>query len=494
MKGTAGWIAANIGKPSRTADGLAAAIPFAIWQRQWEVCDLAGDRVRSREISDKVRSLSQKDSGYRTASLILECQVAIYSAKYSSALQLAEEALAISTNNNEYSRLAEIYGQLSQAHQYLSDYDKAAEYRLRAADLYRSNNEQTLLGNTWSSLGLICWKTGKYREALSHLDKAREIFEKNCDDRSMAMVLTNTANVRLATDEAEQAHKEYLKALGICQRIGDRAKQSSICNNLGSIMLRQARYQDSLQYFQQGLEIDRALGNITGQATKLNNMAVMLGSMGRHEEAMADFEQALRIDTATGNLDGQMRKLGNIATLYAIKSDYPRALEYIDRALDIARKINSSGYYGQFLSQKLGYLGETGDNQGAKVVGEEALKVIEESGNLSQLTTLYSSLADIYYDTGETDRALKYSQQAVEIIGQHQLFEVYKENSWFTHNRILERMGRQEEAEKFLKLAYEEVQARARNMSEEERSGFLTKNKTIAMIVEKWERTHKKEA
>jgi tetratricopeptide (TPR) repeat protein len=189
-----------------------------------------------------------------------------------------------------------------------------------------------------------------------------------------------------------------------------------------------------------------------------------------------------------------MRKLGNIATLSAIKSDYPRALEYIGRALDIARRINSVGYYGQFLSQKLGYLGEVGDISGAKVVGEEALKVSRSSGNLSQLATLYSSLADIYLAAGEVDKAFELSCLAMELIRDHQMFEVYKENSYFTHNLLLEKLGRMEEATAYLKMAYEEIQDKIRNIKDpEERKGFLTKNKTIAAIVAKWESSHPKE-
>ncbi|MBI5806309.1 tetratricopeptide repeat protein [candidate division TA06 bacterium] len=335
---------------------------------------------------------------------------------------------------------------------------------------------------------------GRSQEALSHLEQARKIFENNRDERSMAVVLTNTANVLLATDEMEQAQKNYLASLAICQRTGDLAKQSSLHNNLGAITFRRADYSGALKHYNLGLRIDETLGNLTGQAAKLNNMAVMLGSMGKHDEAMSSFERALKIDMKTGNQDGQMRKLGNIATLHSIKGNYPQAIECIDQAIEISRKINSRGYYGYFLSQKISYLGNLGDNDGAKSIGNEAIELTRDSGNLSQLATLYSNLADIYYDTGELDKAYEYSSLAIDIIKNHELFEVLKENSWYTHSMILEKIGRIKESSEYLKMAYDEVQSKARNIGDEqERKGFLTKNRAIAEIVEKWESFQTKE-
>jgi tetratricopeptide (TPR) repeat protein len=487
------WIKNNV-KEARTAEGLAAGIPFTLWQRQWEVCEVAGERARSREIAGRISALARSCPRYAVTDRLYNSQVGIFSGEYARALELAEEALEICRRGQDVSSLAEIYGQLSQAHQSLSNYEKALEFRGMAAELYRAQGDQISLGNSLANAGLIYWKMGRSQEALSHLERARRIFENNRDERSMAVVLTNTANVLLATDQTEKAQENYLAALAICRRTGDLAKQSSLHNNLGAIMFRRADYSGALRHYNLGLRIDETLGNLTGQAAKLNNMAVMLGSMGKHDEAMASFERALKIDLTTGNQDGQMRKLGNIATLHSIKGNYPKAVELIDRAIEISRKINSQGYYGYFLSQKVSYLGNLGDNAGAKVIGNEAIEVTRDSGNLSQLSTLYSNLADIYCDTGELDKAYEYSSQAIDLIKKQELFEVLKENSWYTHSMILEKMGRDQEASECLKKAYDEVRQKAGNIGdEEERKGFLTKNRAIAEIVKKWESSRPKE-
>ncbi|HAD81521.1 MAG: hypothetical protein A2509_10535 [Candidatus Edwardsbacteria bacterium RIFOXYD12_FULL_50_11] len=491
--GAVNWIKTNRGG-SGTAEELSASIPFVIWQRQWEVCDVAGDRARSREIAGKISALARNHPRYGISDRLYNSQVCIFSGEYARALELSEEALQLCRQDRDDTKMAEIYGQLSQAYQSLSNYPKALEFRELASGIYRSRGDRIGWGNSLANSGLIQWKMGLFQEALTRLDQARLIFETEREDRSMAGVLTNTANVLLATDEMEKAQENYLAALAICRRIGDLAKQSTLHNNLGAIMFRRADYSKAMEHYSQGIKLDEMLGNLTGQASKLNNIAVMLGSMGKHDQAMVYFEKALRIDTATGNQDGQMRKLGNLATLYAITDDYRRAVEYIDRALEIGLRINSRSYYGHFLTQKIGYLQNLNDYPGAKAVGQEALKVINDSGNHSQMVTLYSSLADIYYDIGEMDQAFEHSDRAIEMIAKQELFEVYKENSYFTHCLILERMGKPEESGKYLELAYNEVQAKARNINDEqERRGFLTKNKIISQIVEKWESSRPKE-
>ncbi|MBI4726036.1 tetratricopeptide repeat protein [candidate division TA06 bacterium] len=493
MNKITGWIINNV-KEALTGNRLEEGIPFAIWQRQWEICDVTGARARAGDIAQKIRSLSQRNPVYAMTAGLYLSQLFIYRGEYKKALEPADECLSLAAKLSDSFMLAKAYEQLSSAHQNLSNFDQAAEHTQKAIDIYSTGKDDLRLASSLASLGRIYWKTGQYPEALSVLDQARQIFQKNNDDRSLALVFMTIANVMLATDEPKQAQDYYLSALSISQRIGDLAKQSTLHNNLGGSMLNQAEYSIAMEHYNLGLKIDETLGNLHGQASKLCNIAVMQASVGNHDQALANFEKALKIERDTGNQDGQMRKLGNLATLYSIKNDYPKATVYIDEALDICQKIQSRSYYEFYLIQKVGYLGNTKDYRRAKAIGKEALELSLASGNQGQLATLYSSLADIYYDTGDIEKAFEYSSQAIEIIGKHELFEVYKEDSYFTHCRILEKQGRQKESDKYLGLAYNEVQTKARNIrDEEERKGFLTKNKTIAAIVEKWEISHSKE-
>ncbi|MBU1355397.1 MAG: tetratricopeptide repeat protein [Candidatus Edwardsbacteria bacterium] len=489
--GAVNWIKNNGG--AGTTEDISSAVPFTIWQRQWEVCDVIGDRARARSVAEKVNSLSPRNSRYAITAGLYLSQLHIYNGEYQKALEQAKDTLVLALNRNQADLLANIYEQLSSAHQNLSNFDQAVEHTQKAMNIYSAAGNQPRLGSSLARLGQIYWKMGQYPKALPALDRAKQIFQENSDERSLALVLLTTANVLLATDEPSKAQEYYLASLAICRRIGDLAKQSTLHNNLGAIMYSQADYTGSLEHYRLGLRIDETLGNLHGQSTKLSNIAVMQALMGNHDQALANFEKGLRIEQATGNQDGQMRKLGNLATLYSLKGDFHRAIVYIDQALEICRKINSRSYHEFYLTQKVGYLGNIKDYQGAKALGEEAIEMSKSSGNQSHLVTLYSSLADIYYDTGEIEPAWEYSSRAVGIIESQELFEVNKEDSYFTHCLILEKQGRQKESDNYLELAYKEVQAKAGNIKDEkERTGFLSKNRSIARIVEKWDHSHSK--
>jgi len=493
MNKLAGWIIGNARNfPSRA--GLEEEVPFAIWQRQWEVFDLTGDRQGSGRIAEKTESLSRHNDHYRLMTAIYKSQVQIYQGDYAGALVTAQGFLKTAPGETSPKQLALIYAQIGQAYQNLSDFEKSIAYRKKAMDIFRQTGDTDSYGNGLASLGMVNWKIGDYPKAMEFLEKAREMFEASGNQRSLATTITNIANVMLATDQVEKARQQYVSTLGICRKIGDVAKQSAILNNLGSIFYRQGDYIKALEHYQVGYRLDLQLGNVTGQAAKLANMAVLLASLGRHQESLEKFTQALKLDNASGNLEGQMKKLGNIASLYGLIGDFEKAMDCVDRAVDICRKINAQGYLGHCLGMRASFLTALKRYQEAEVSALDSLEMSRGSGNLSQLANTHNYLAEIYWNGKNFSQALEHSLQSMKLMENHQLFEIYRENIYYSHSKVLQSTGQTGPARKFLNDAYHEVMKRVESLPQGvSPDDFIRKNETLQNIVREWKESREQE-
>lgn len=491
MKQLDDWIIDNAQEGGSVSD-LESEIPFAIWKRQWEVFDLTGDRLGSERIAQKAERLSGRGKSYKIIATIYKSQVLAYHGDFAGAFSTAQ-GLTTQVGEDVAQKLtASVYNQIGQSCLNLSDFERAIEYRQKAMEIFKLMDDSDSYGNGLASLGMINWKMGDYPKAMGCLEEAREIFERSSNQRSLAMTITNIANVMLATDQVEQANQFYTTALNLCRKIGDVAKQSSILNNLGAICYRQGDITNALSLYQQGYRLDLQLGNVTGQATKLANMAIMLASMGRHQEALEKFNQALKLDNESGNLDGQMKKLGNMSSLYGLIGDFDRAMESVDKAIEICRRINAKGYLGHCLGMRSSFLTHLDKNREAEASALEALEISIINGNLSQLANNHCYLAEIYLAVDDLEKGREHSQKAIELMESHQLFEIYRENIYFTHYRIMRAAGEQDEARMYIEKSYDEVMKRVKDLpagvSADE---FIGKNETLQNIVR--ERTKARE-
>ncbi|MBI5806308.1 tetratricopeptide repeat protein [candidate division TA06 bacterium] len=154
MNNLDGWIIGNV-REARAGGRLEQGIPFAIWQRQWDICDLSGNRARSRVIAENMSGLARRHPRYAVTDRLYNAKIHFYSGEYAKALELSQEALLLSRQDEDDPRLPDIYVQLSQSHQSLSNFEKALEYQAQAAGLYRSKGDQISLGNSLANSGLI---------------------------------------------------------------------------------------------------------------------------------------------------------------------------------------------------------------------------------------------------------------------------------------------------------------------------------------------------
>ncbi|MBU1355398.1 MAG: tetratricopeptide repeat protein [Candidatus Edwardsbacteria bacterium] len=487
MNKLTGWIINNV-KEIRSEGDLAASIPFTIWQRQWEVCDIVADRRSSEEISRRVNRLSEKIPIYQIDAWYYQCVIAKYQARYTKALELSRKGLEMAREKGDREKTALMHSLMGEACYNLSDYPKAIEHRLDALAIYQSLGMEVRSGDVKGDIGLAYWRMGDNQQALDYYQQALDIYQKNNDIRKMVSNKSNVAGALLRMDQADRAYDLYQEALVLARQVGDVHKQSTILNNLGAILIRKGRYNEALARLQEGLKIDQTIGNITGQASKMNNIGVLQGTLGNYDQSLEYLEKALEIDISTGNINGQISKLSNIADLWALKEDFKKAFDYSQRTVILSRQINSKAYLSHSLMRNVHLCVQMGVHQDAESYGLEGIALAEEIQSFSGLSMGLSNMADLYDALGQPDKALEYSNRAIEMIANHSTFEVALEKMYYRRYLILKKLGSQPEARESIERAYQEVLKKAREITDpKELERFYNNNKDNQTIIREWE-------
>jgi tetratricopeptide (TPR) repeat protein len=488
MTDFASWVISNV-REARTGGRLEQGIPFAIWQRQWEVCDVTADRKGSGKLVQSIQSLAETDRIYSSQASYYLSALAIYRASYQEALEFSRKGLEQAVESGDREGTARMYDQMGEASYYLSDYPSATEYRLKALDIFNELGQALKAADVNSDLGLTCWRTGSYAQALEYSRQAQVIYEKENNVRQLIAVKTNVASIYIRMDKIDEAFDLYQQVFGLAQAIGDKQKQSSLLNNIGVILLRRGKYQEALSYLQRGVELDRAIGNITGEAAKLNNMAVLEGTLGDQDRGLRYLERALKIDISTGNLNGQVSKLNNMADLWALKQDYTKALECSLKTVELSRQIKSKDYLCHSLVKNVELSLLLGRLDQAVEYGREGLALAVEIGSFSAQMLGYTNLANVCLNQGDIQKAMEYSDRALEINKKHNVFEAALEKFFYQRHKILAAAGQNEQSRECLETAYRELVKKAEGIQDPEgKIKFFNSTEDNRNIIKDWEK------
>ena len=156
-------------------------------------------------------------------------------------------------------------------------------------------------------------------------------------------------------------------------------------------------------------------GDEEGVATGKLQLGVALREFGQENEAMALLHQSLAyFEKKTGDSRGLVRAAHSLGVVYLYRSDFARALTYLERALNIARKID----YRDGVIPSLNSLGELYRSQGQP---ERALRLYQEAREIVNddhawnMAFLFNNMGQCYEAMGDTAKAIDFVGRAQTI-------------------------------------------------------------------------------
>lgn len=147
-------------------------------------------------------------------------------------------------------------------------------------------------------------------------------------------------------------------------------------------------------------------GNIKEASRQLNSIAYIYWNHNRNDEAIKYYEESLVLNKKLGNENGISMINNNIGILYSDMGQYDKAVKYFENTLNYRRsqKENREALTSSLISLS-GALIHIKKYKEAVTYVEEALKYAKDENNLQRMRTCYGTLAEIYENSGEKDKA-----------------------------------------------------------------------------------------
>ncbi|MBN1402725.1 MAG: tetratricopeptide repeat protein, partial [Anaerolineae bacterium] len=178
------------------------------------------------------------------------------------------------------------------------------------------------------------------------LEAAGALAKRSSDPRAEALLmLTSAAAANLRGDLREtQEHGE--RALRMYQELGDEHGQALCQRNLFHVAYASGQPARAGAIAEQVLELSRRIGDREGEGIASNLQGM---TQTDRAQSRAKYEQALAVAEAIGHQPVQVTMFNNLAGIYAYLGMYRRAIDYAERAVVLARRVQARGGLAYFL-------------------------------------------------------------------------------------------------------------------------------------------------
>ena len=325
------------------------------------------------------------------------------------------QALVVSQEIGDQRGESETFSNLGSAFHSLGLIEQAIEYYQRALAIAREISDRRGEGNHLGRLGLAYTDFGQIERAFEYYQQALVIAREVGDKRKEGYHLGNLGIAHYNLGQIKQAIECYHQALRIAREIGDRHGESAYLGNLGNTYRDLGQAEIALDHYEKALVIAREIGDRHGEGNHLGNLGLAYSDLGQIEQAMEYYQQALEIARAIGNRRGEGNLLGNFGNVYRSIGEMEKSIEYHQQALEIAREIGDRR--GE--SAHLGNMGNCYRNlsQIAQAIEyyQQALEIAQEIGDRRGEGNHLGNWGSVHRDLGQTTQAIEYYQRALEI-------------------------------------------------------------------------------
>lgn len=207
---------------------------------------------------------------------------------------------------------------------------------------------------------------------------------------------------------------EYGKeAISLARSIGDNKGLANSHNNLGLFFLDRGNYPNALEQFILSRDLRVEMQDTLGQADVYTNMGVLYQTQGLYSQALESYHTALKYDRLSGDSVHIGYCLNNIGNAWYFFGKKDSALYYLNKALIYKQSDQAS------LPSTLNTLGEvyleSGDTEKAEFYFQEALNIRNRHEHIMGQAESYLSLAGLEMNRGKYLKAIPYASKAYDL-------------------------------------------------------------------------------
>jgi len=192
-------------------------------------------------------------------------------------------------------------------------------------------------------------------------------------------------------------------------------------NRIGNTYQLMGEYRKALNYYEEAMTINRDLQNDQEIARTLTNLGSVYRLYGNYDLAINQHLEALGIYEGLQNYEGIAWSALNIARLFKMMKNYQKSINYVNQSLNIYQKIEEEQEVGIGVTLCFKELGsiyyEMGDLDNAVEYSERVLERNKSTDNKFGVANSLSTLGKIYFDAGNYKKSEEFLIQAKKLKG-----------------------------------------------------------------------------
>ena len=286
------------------------------------------------------------------------------------------------------------YAELGHSFQTASQYMNAVDAHLQELALAQELKDSLMMATCLNDLGVNYRRMSLYKEALRYHSQAIEV----------------------ASTPKETDLDKYLK----CQAVGN--------NGIGNIYIKVGNYEQAEHYLRLALAIETRLGSHLGMNVDNSNIGMTYEHRGMYDSAQVYFERSMQHSILCDSKTGIAYSHMNFGRVYQHYGEYDKAVVEFEEAMQVINKDRDQWLWLQPCIATAGIYVTINNQEKAEEYLEMALETAKRLNSKEHFVEIYNLYSTYYEKQGQPTKALQYANMSREandsLLGQQTIFDL----------------------------------------------------------------------
>lgn len=261
--------------------------------------------------------------------------------EYSDVIAFCKGALAMETDSMYESSLPFLYSKIAHAYHKIAQSDNAIEYYKLLGDIFETRGDFAKASNAKFKIASIFYESYK-------MDKAKSLFIEIVENPQSPKLLVVKSYLKLSSIEEDSTNLQnslqyYNSAFKYVSVISDDEVLAELYFKYALIMDDKNDTKTAIEYYHKCIDLNNNPTFNKFLSPAYSNLATLYFENKDNEKAIVNYTKAYELDKQSSNFEGMYDSSSKLASIFQYKQPQ-KAIEYLNIALDNAKKMNDAFY------------------------------------------------------------------------------------------------------------------------------------------------------
>lgn len=296
----------------------------------------------SNSIIELALEISEKNNytyGH-TVALYCKADFLIYEVKYNEALEICNQIIKISEENNFIDVQLDTYNLMGIIYSDQAYYDESIKNYQKSYDLALESNNKKGIAKALSNIGVTYYFLSDYSLAIEYYHKSLKILEEEKDSVNTSILLSNLAVFYQLQGQFDKALETLNKAIEYLNK-ADYRSLADTYNNIAVTHMYKGDLPNAIEFYQKSIKLREKINDIRGLAASYNNIGDVYTKLGKFNLALENIQKSVDITKEANIQTDYAHYTRSLAVTYFYSGDYANAELYALKSTEIALELGN---------------------------------------------------------------------------------------------------------------------------------------------------------